>query len=845
MSYEFGISRITASFMAGMAMLTPKYGETQPLAVQSLEEVVVTARRREESMQEVPIAISVVNDEYLRTQNISSLEDMGVHVPSFRVTNTINTNSAIISLRGQRPSEVLITLDAAVPLYFSDVVLTPTQGTNLAMYDLQNVQVLKGPQGTLFGRNSTGGAVLLTPKSPGDELGGYVEIKVGNYDLRQFEGAVDIPVSDRLKLRFAGRKLDRDGYQDNVADNALACKKCFWDEDSHGLRLSIDAAPTDNLRNLTIISHDENSMKPRLTPLRAFNRSGQLPQLFQMIHNGGLGTALNPTLQSMGFPLLPDERAIDNAIARQESRGMNGQKVETDLDGREKVENIIFINTTEYDISDNLSIKNIFGYREVDFFSAVDTDGVALPLVSSITSSIDNVTYRPEGQVTDAKQWSEEIQLMGTALSDKLEWIIGAYWMKMEGSTYHETQALGVNPNWPDTPASAIAPIFGPGVTSLWSIGQSGLPQIGTDINVVNEAYALFSEGTYFVNDRWSISAGLRQTWDNREMTTRKRTYAGQCQIFGKDGQLLSNDNCSRTVRESFSSPTWRLLASYQPLESQLFYGSLSTGYRAGGFNARGVDNLTLQPFDEETVLNYELGYKADWSLGNIDFRTNIAIFLQKYNDIQKTQDHSIGTEYGTTIVNAAEAEIKGGELELTIIPNINLELSLTYSFVDADYKEWVVPTLSSSSVGAISVDYVDNSNADFTFIPKHSLTGQVIYRVPTAPGIGNVSFMASVYWQDEMTTDDSYRNWSSLGWQNDDLEKALSWSKLDSYAVWNIRMDWRNVMESNFDFAIYSNNVSNKKYQLSARSIVQEMGFIQSVEGAPRTFGASLRYSF
>lgn len=372
------------------------------------------------------------------------------------------------------------------------------------------------------------------------------------------------------------------------------------------------------------------------------------------------------------------------------------------------------------------------------------------------------------------------------------------------------------------------------------------MPQISSDIDAVNEARSIFAEATYALNDRWAVTFGARQTWDDREMVTRKRTYDGQCQVFGSDGQLLPNAACSRKVQADFSSPTWRLAARYKPEGGQMFYGSISTGYRAGGFNARGVDNFTLRPFDEETVLNYEVGYKGDWQIGDVQFRAHLALFLQEYDDIQKTQDHTVGAEFGTTIVNAAEAEIKGGELELTILPTRNLELSAAYSLVDANYKKWITPELVGFAPdGTPILNHIDKSDADFTFIPKHSLTARAVYRLPLNPQVGDISLMTSVYWQDEMTTDEGYTYWADKGWTESDLKAALAWSRLDSYAVWNLRVDWRNILGSRFDAAIYSNNVTDKKYQLSARSVIEELGLIQTVEGAPRTIGASLSYRF
>ncbi len=198
---------ISAAYAPGVAAQRPvePVGERQLV---DLEEVVVTARRREELLQDIPLAVTSLSADYMREQNITRLDDLGIHVPSLAISSGgPSTNSPIVVLRGQRPSEMLLTLDPAVPMYFAEVVLTPVQGANLALYDLANVQVLKGPQGTLFGRNSTGGALLFTPQQPGEEFGGYVETRLGNYDLIHVEGAVDMPASDTLEEDPVCKKL--------------------------------------------------------------------------------------------------------------------------------------------------------------------------------------------------------------------------------------------------------------------------------------------------------------------------------------------------------------------------------------------------------------------------------------------------------------------------------------------------------------------------------------------------------------------------------------------------------------------------------------------------------------
>lgn len=596
------------------------YAQTKP-AVSTLEEVVVTARRREESMQSIPIAVTALSEDFLRKQNITELADLSSQIPSFRVSTAgVTQNEPVLSLRGQRPTDARIWLDPAVPIYMADVVISPSTGSNLAMYDLQNVQVLKGPQGTLFGRNSTGGAMLLTPTKPGDEFGGYLDVTLGNYDLVHTEAAIDIPVSDTLKFRLAARKLERDGYQDNVADNALNGKNKYWDEDSQGLRLTTDWQVTETVNNTLVMSYDENDMAALIPSARAF-----APSI-------GLGKLVNPFFNSGG--------EVDEALARQAAR--DPFSIETDMDAREVIENTFVANTTEWEINDNLTLKNIMGYRKMYLDRSEDVDGTALPLFGSLTSFTDNATFDPEGVETRSEQYSNEIQLMGNTDDGSLEWIVGGYWYELKGSINDTiTQTMGVNPSG--------APLY--------------FPKANPAGDMKNTAKGLFAEGTYTFNDSWSLTAGLRQSWDEREVTVKNRgtaqngvvgplvpvSMSTMCDVMDRNGNYLAEDACARTETEEYDSPTWRTSLNYTTDQGSLVYGSLSTGYRAGGFNMRGTSNEELMPFDEETVMSYELGYKADWTLWDTSLlRTNVAVYFQDYQDIQKTQSLSNTTDWST-----------------------------------------------------------------------------------------------------------------------------------------------------------------------------------------------------
>lgn len=796
------------------------HADSSGSAASALEEVVVTARRREESMQSVPIAVTALSEEFLRQQNITELNDLGTQVPSFRVSTAgVTPNEPVLALRGQRPTDARIWLDPAVQVYMADVVISPSTGSNLAMYDLQNVQVLKGPQGTLFGRNSTGGALLLTPAKPGDEFGGFVDVKLGNYNLVHTEAAVDLPVSDSLKFRLAGRKLERDGYQDNVADNALRGKNKYWDEDSQGLRLTTDWQVTENLNNTLLLSYDENDMGALIPAARAF-----APSI-------GLGQLVNPFFNRTG--------AIDDALARQAAR--DPFRIETDMDARETIENTFAANTTEWQINDNLTVKNIVGYRKMKMDRSEDVDGTALPLFGSLTSFTGNVTLNPEGVETNSEQFSNEIQLMGDSADGALEWIVGAYWYQMKGSIGDTiTQTLGANP--------AGTPLYAP------KAGPSG--------DIENTAKGLFAEGTYSFNDSWSLTAGIRQSWDERQVTlknvgTAQNAVVGplipvsmspMCDMTDEQGNFLPENGCAREISEKYDSPTWRLSLNHTTDAGSLVYGSIATGYRAGGFNMRGTTNAELKPFDEETVITYELGYKADWQLGDsTSLRTNFAVYLQDYEDIQKTQSILLdnGT-FGTTTLNAAKAEISGLEAEVILSVTENLRVNLSYALVDAKYKEWDLEKLNR---GTNELEVLDASDGYFTYVPENTLTFGASYTLPLDPALGEISVMGSVYWQDKMKTfaTPQLLAWQAdaEGWSDADLQTAYSTVDVDSYHVVNLRVDWRNVMGSEFDVAAWANNVTDEHYIVGGLNVIDSLGWTSDVYGAPRTAGVSVRYSF
>jgi len=733
----------------------------------ALEEIVVTARRKEESLQEVPISIIAMSGEYLRNNNIDKFEDIQYHAPGLKITSSgTNDQEPIISLRGQRPTEAIISIEPAVHVYFNDVVISPSSGSNVSLYDLQNVQVLKGPQGTLFGRNSTGGAILFSPTKPGDELDGFVQFGAGNYNRVETEFGVNVPVSDDVQFRLAGKTVDRDGYVENLSPTG---DSDIWDDKSQALRLSSVINFTDNLENYSVISWDESDAAGRQPALAALNPGHPLGSFLQFMIDSGV---------------IADQPGLHDPSA-----------AETNVEDRyERVEAWFTSNTTTW-TTNNLIVKNILGYRKVEHENTLDTDGTGIPLIQTLEGS---------PLSTEAESFSEEIQFQGKELDDRLDWITGIYFYKMDGTRLQPTQS------------------------------PPGYLENTGDID--NRSIAWLAQGSYDFSEKWSSTIGLRRSWDERNVAVGD-TLNGVCLTADESGNFLPADNCQINNSEKWTANTWLVNLNYQIAETAMAYLSVATGYRAGGFNLRGRSPQELTPFNEENVTNYEFGLKADWDLGGMQVRTNLAAYRQDYQDIQVTTAVPGASGNGNLITitsNAAEATIDGLDLEVTLIPTDNLTLSLNYAYVDAVFDEYLDTTTTALDPPQPPVD---RSGSGFKHVPEHQVTATIRYRLPLDSALGDVSFQANIYYQSEELMLDR----SPL--VDDAIEDLVRIQ--DAYSVQNYMIDWSSVLGSSLDLSLYLKNASDEEYIVGSQPVLAQLGTALSSYGEPRTYGLSATYHF
>lgn len=719
------------------------------------EEIVVVARRKEEQLQNVPVAVTAIAGADLARQSVVSLSDLTRTVPSLQVLpSAFSANIPRFVIRAQSQFEPLFSQDPSVAVYFADVIQARAHGLNGAMYDLASVQVLKGPQGTLFGRNSTGGAILIVPQAPTDSFEGYVATELGDYGLRSFEGAVNVPLSDAIQIRLSGRTYAHRGYTRGIGTGIR-----YDDADNYSLRLGIKAKLSDRLTNTLFVTNfaaSENGTAFKLFNARSTLSSTTLGQL-----------ALGELASSRTEPF----HSVRTAIPADST----------------DVKTLTIANTTAFDL-DDVTIKNIFGYRRVRSTTAFDYDGT--------TQNQYNGTVNLRGN-----QYSNELQISGSSFGGALEWIGGGY-LFMEKGTERQNTLLDYRPTF---------------IQNAQSIGR-----------VKNESQSLFAQATLKIPglDGLSATAGLRYTWDQREIA-RTSFNNGNCALLTADVGGTPLSPCVREAGYKADAPTWTLGLDWQISPDHLLYVASRKGYRSGGVNQRANIPAQFAPFEPEFVTDYEIGLKADWHIGGGTLRTNLAFFHQDYEDIQRTQTQTVSTGSSTIlitrVVNAASARVRGFEADILWSPIRAIQIRGYYSLADAKYKSWLVPIVG----GGVQ----DRSGFMFANTPKHSGGGSILLRHELAGNAGEATAQFDVYTQSKTQLSD-----------DNILPEGIN----PGYTTMNARLEWRQPFGQPLDLGVWVRNIADKKYYTSGVSVAGAgLGYTVKTIGAPRTIGISARYEF
>jgi iron complex outermembrane receptor protein len=743
-----------------------------------VEEIIVTARRREESLQSVPVAVTAFTQSDLLKRGNFGAESLAESVPSLTFLNGVGTRSDIIfTLRGQ--SKVFGGRFPSTVVYFSDVPVFRI--TNGQFYDLQSVQVLRGPQGTLFGRVTDGGNIMIAPAKPANAFGGYVDVTAGNYSLRHISGALNIPiVEDKILFRAAFDVNRRHGFTRNTTTG-----RDLDDIHYDSFRASLVLKPTENLENYTIYSYnqaDENGSSTKLSFVNPALSGGGLIQRLT-----GNAPAFLAALQALG------PRTVSVGSLAYGSDGGNFNRRHDHY----------VINTTTWSPFSNLKIKNILGYIRVKNHWGTDYDGSPLPIIDTPNPFLPHFDYYYE-------QYSEEFQVQGQ-VGTKLNYTVGTYWdsLRPGGPAENNTVNFGT--------------VIRDDVQYQKTRSKAAYGQVGYDLGGVLPGLKMDAGMRYTIDHTKADYTSLRGVLPTPPYTAAAYS-AAQDKI--PHGVCNAATKCL-TAKTSSRAFTWTAGLDYQINRKVLVYGKVSRGYRPGGFNASTVAGLPVE-YKPEYDTSVEIGSKLDYDVSTVHLRTNVAIFRDRYSKIQKAVSKVIAGVPYTYITNALDAKIQGIEVEQTIIPFDGLNLGVKWSHIKARYDKQSAADLAIACVPSSTI-FCSLNKLQGT--PKNQLTVDAHYTLPVDPTIGEIRVGGSYFTRSSMAAGDS--NYLSV------VTGTIPGIGLASFDI-----RWNSVFNSRVDARFFMTNAFNKVYITGSNPFERNLGISSLQYGEPRMWGFSLRYN-
>lgn len=655
----------------------------------AIEEVVVTAQKRSESLQEIPIAITAYGDAALEAKGAVDIGSLSSSVPSLTFTPYPSSSGALIMfMRGQGANDVgQITKEGAVGMYIDGVYMARPQSSSMDLADIERIEILRGPQGTLYGRNTTGGAINVHTKKPSGEFNFKEHLTIGNQGRVRSLTTLDLPMIGDVATKVSYLSSRKDGYVDNVGG-----ENDFGEESQSGLRMALNWQISDNLSaDYAVETGDIDS-----TPI-----------YYQ-----------NNLLASSSYPIEPHKKSRQAANLPLSETEFNGQSL-----------------TVTWDVNDDLTIKSISAYNELDTRYYQDYMNTAFVAFG----------YQTDDAIS-SRQWSQEIQFIGSALDSRLEYVAGLYAFNEKASHFQQLNVGGLI--------------------------------IDRDVNTDNSSNAAYAQASYTPNileDKLTVTAGLRYTEDDRK---------------GVRNSVLNAETNIKND-QSYDSVDPMLTLSYQINDDMSTYAKIVTGYKSGGFAEASAD-FTLA-YDPEEITSYELGFKSYWLDRRVRF--NLAAFISDYQDMQLDLSPNPALIQVVNTYNAGTAEISGIEMDMMWQATENLQLSLDYSYLNWDIEEVINPGTGADQTKEFVLPYT----------PQHAYSVNVNYQLPATP-IGDFDLNVDYSWQDDV--------YMSAGTSSNPSVKK-DW-QVGAYGLVNARLNLSvaGIETGDLRIALWGKNLEDKNYE-------------------------------
>lgn len=772
-----------------------------------LEEVVVVARKRQESLQDTPVAVSAFNPAQMREAQINNVADLARQVPG--LTNKDGDKVSGLAIRGVGSRAVGAALDPGVGVYV-DGIFMPRSDTQLVdVVDMQSIQVLRGPQGTLFGKNTAGGALLLESRKPGEEFGAQIEVGAGDNDRRNVSLRVDAPViGDNLLAALSYDRRTEDGYMKDFYNG-----RDYGDIDRRAVVGQLRWLPTENLAADLIAMWGKR--KEHAAPSSCINLNpSAILQGFASTTPGAFGDYC-----AFSEALIDDEKVILDA------RGMD-YEVANNLAGL----------TLNWDLG-ALQLKSVTGYLYQDDLNR-DTDVDATPFLSlsNFQETTRNLKSSDISAGDESRTFlSQELNLFGSLFDGDVDYTLGVYVSdeKIKDQVDGQTLTLG---GW-----------LGQTVTGSGDVLLLPPSVVGSNniriVDYTSTSAAGFGQFIYSLNERWQFTVGGRLTWEEKKIDQKNFVTTAiapdepitrqEMNALADFRQPMAPFAASPLLRDDQDWTEFTPMASvamFMPdswtqgiLNSGMVYLSYSEGFKAGGFTSFGPNRAL--PFDPETVKNTEFGFKLE--MWDQRMRVNGALYHMDYDDMQLGVTREFGelqTIYGIT--NAGDSEVRGAELEVVIMPLPALLINLTASVLNADYNEFDDEFVDNEG----NVQRTDRSDEKFAYIPDQTYSWAFQYNWDTEYAL--VTPRISGFYKDKI--------YIGLDPAAFFYEKQAT---LDDYTLWNARLAVVPHALENLEVALFVENVTDKTYFGTGTVEAERLGTTSVIRGKPRTFGIDVFY--
>ena len=776
---------------AGVAVgIPPSVRAAEEPGARMLEEIIVTARRREESLQDVPSSVTVISSDEILALGEANFDVIGRIVPNVHFESaggTSGVKSPVVFVRGMGQADFIIVEDPAVGLYLDGVFMGRMVGQASDLVDVERIEVMRGPQGTLFGRNTIGGAINIVSKKPDDEFGASIKVAAGEDGHWEARGTVNVPLGEDWGARLSAFTREMDGYVEALQYDGYD----LGSEDIWGTRVMISGTIGDTLSIDFSFDYSKDESTPgAIVPLNGIGvwdgelqegpgQPGTFGNFWNVFYSGdpasctsAAGQASNPACYG----------SVWNADGRYETNSVftdfNGSPVKADQDIEIWGVNL----TAELDF-EAVSLKSITSYREYDIFLFNDLD---------FSPHIIFGNTHPE---YSQEQFSQELQLTGTAMDSRLSYVVGAYYFKEDGVEDIFNQIAHV---------PAIS--GGPPANFFQNLAR----------NIDNESWALFAQATFDITEDLHLTVGTRYTESEKDFEMITERVPAPCAPPGVPGPEFCTTVQQGLLKTEEHTPMASI--SYDVNENAMVYFTYSEGYRDGGFPARftGTVPIPLPNYEPEFVENYEVGVKTTLLDGRL--RANASAFLMDYTDMQISATAGIpGVGDNTTKFNLGDAQYKGFEVELTALVTDNLMVGVNLGLLDDEIKSLVGGELVSSGI-TITEDF------DLPFSPSWTLAITVAYDFQLPNG-------ATLTLRGDYSAKDDYYT------RTENTDEAFT----DDYEIVNASLTYRSPDEK-WSLGVRARNLTDEFYFESRTTFSAfDMGFGQPIR--PRTVSGFFTY--